>query len=325
MTRAHLLVADVGGTNTRLGLAGPEGLQLGSLRRYVNDDHGCFHSLTQTYLSQQNISQCDAACVAVAAPVEEGVVKLTNRDWRIDKPEIRKTTGANQIRIMNDFEALGFSLDQLSDNKITHVAGPKTSGAQAGVRLVLGAGTGFNAAVFNRSRSGHRTVLAAECGHMTLPIETAQELSLRDHLAQHRGRASVERALSGHGVREIYEWVCAEAKVRPLSYSAPEIVALAHSGEDAHCVATIEMQVRLLARMAGDLVLAYLPTGGLFLSGGVTRACADLIAGDRFWATFTAKGRQSNLMRSIPIYLLNDDNAALEGCVSAMAQHVCDA
>lgn len=318
MTSGPILVADIGGTNTRFGLAGPSGILDGTLKRYSNNDHTNFYSLVAEYLNFQDVEKCSKACLAVAAPVKDDAITLTNRDWHINKAGAREATGAEDIRFLNDFEALGFAIDRLSDDQVLHVAGPKVAANSEGARLVLGAGTGFNAAAITCGVDGHPKVRAAECGHMTLPVETTNELSLRDHLAQNRGRASVERALSGQGVLEIYEWVCGQADILAQNYTAQEIVHLAIEKRDEACETTANILVRLLARIAGDLVLAFLPLGGLYLSGGVTRACRDLISSDLFWQEFTAKGRQGNLLRSIPVYLMTDDHAALEGCVTAM-------
>lgn len=97
-----------------------------------------------------------------------------------------------------------------------------------------------------------------------------------------------------------------------------QIVTQALERSDDRCRAAVEVLVRLLARVAGDLFLAFLPLGGVYLSGGVTRACAPLIASGLFWEEFTRKGRQTDLLCSVPIHIINDDNAALAGCLSAM-------
>ncbi|NIZ63404.1 hypothetical protein DL239_20785 [Sedimentitalea sp. CY04] len=318
MTTGPILVADIGGTNTRLGLAGANGIHKGTSHRYRNSDYTSFYSLVGAYLRQQKVEKCHKACLAVAAPVEDDAITLTNRDWHIDKSSACAVTGATEIRFLNDFEALGFAIGRLSGGQVSHVAGPKTATSQNGTRMVLGAGTGFNAAAMTLDADAQPVVHAAECGHMTLPVETPNELLLRDHLARNRGRASVERALSGQGVLEIYQWVCSHTGVAPQNFTTQEIIQQAIEQRDETCEHTAKMLVRLLARVAGDLVLAFLPVGGLYLSGGVTRACKSLISSDLFWDEFTAKGRQSNLLRSVPVYLMTDDHAALEGCLAAM-------
>lgn len=98
-----------------------------------------------------------------------------------------------------------------------------------------------------------------------------------------------------------------------------QIVTQALERSDDRCRAAVEVLVRRLARVAGDLFLAFLPLGGMYLSGGVTRACAPLIASGLFWEEFTRNGRQTDLMRSVPIHIINDGNAALAGCLAAMA------
>jgi glucokinase len=182
---------------------------------------------------------------------------------------------------------------------------------------VLGAGTGFNAAACYPPRFGDVPhVAAAECGHATLAFEGKAEFSLQCKLSSGRGRASVERALSGNGLREIYEWVCERNGRNVDGKTSAEIAALAVSSTDSDCVEAADMFLRLLGRVTGDLSLTFLPTGGIYVSGGVCRALAPLMTSTPTFArAFRAKGRMTPFMSAYSAFLLLDDLAALGGCV----------
>lgn len=310
------LVCDLGGTNARLGLVCAGRLLPDSVASYANDNFEDFPSLLTSYVGHLGGPTIGLVCVALAAvPTAQGA-RLTNRDWDIKHDEVASACNAKEVKFLNDFEALGFSLLR-ADELHTQSLHPGSAPSDSGPRLVLGAGTGFNAAACFLPRFGNVPyVAAAECGHMTLPIEGPQELALQAHLAIGRGRTSIERALSGNGLIEIYGWCCQTNGRTARFNEAAEIAGAAVSCTDADCERAADLLLRFLGRVAGDLALAFLPTGGIFLAGGVTRSLAPLIRSTpTFQQAFRAKGRQSSFMESFPISLLLDDRAALSGCV----------
>ena len=312
--REIVLVGDVGGTNTRLGLLADNTVIPTRVMTYRNSDYSSLYNVISHYLQKTDEYSCGQICLALAAPIVDQTVALTNCDWVIDAQKLRQTTGAKTVRLINDLEALAWSLDRLPTSSIAPVATGKTQRNPMGGRLVIGAGTGFNAAsLISAPQTG---VLSAECGHMTLPVQTDQDLRLRDHLAQGRGRASVERALSGQGLCEVYQWAAAQAGQRSENLTAGQITDRALHGSDAACVHAAETVLRLLATVAGDLALAYLPHGGTFLAGSVCRALMPMMAQGGFVKAFCAKGRQTDLMQSFSIDLITDDAAALIGCAA---------
>jgi glucokinase len=81
------LVADIGGTNTRVALARGAEVDASSVERYRNAEHDGLASVIAAYLEKHGISDAEigGVCVAGAGPVRDGVVQLTNLDWRIDR------------------------------------------------------------------------------------------------------------------------------------------------------------------------------------------------------------------------------------------------
>lgn len=312
MTGQGIVVADVGGTNTRLGYLAQAGDAPVQTSHFQNADFADFEGCLRQYLGQIGVQGCAQIFIAVAAPIEGDVVTLTNCNWKIDGAALRHFTGAKSIHLLNDLEALALALGHLPATSFAYVAGPRAPHDPKGRKLVIGAGTGFNAACLLQAPS--QIVLPAECGHMTLPAQTADDLRLWDHLAKDRGRASVERALSGLGLCETYHWVARELGRFPDALTAQQITDRARLGADLACVKTTQIALRLLAIVAGDLALAYLPHGGIYLAGSVCRALFPMMKQAGFAEQFTAKGRQSTFMTSFPIYLMTDDFAALIGC-----------
>ena len=310
------LVCDIGGTNTRFGLVEDGKLLRDSMTSLANDGFGSFEEVLSAYLGMQSVRRVEACCIALAGLATPEGAELTNRNWTIWRVAVQDIIGTPVIGFINDFEALGFAMMAIESLETTPLFAGNRRVEPGGTRIVLGAGTGFNAAACYRPRFGDTPhVAAAEIGHTTLALQDEAEFSLQRKLSAGRGRASVERALSGSGLREIHEWLC-ERNGRPAARTSVEIAALAVSGTDADCREAAEIFLRLLGRVAGDLALTFLPTGGIYVSGGVSRALAPLMqATGTFEASFRAKGRMSPFMEEYAAWLLLDDLAALGGCV----------
>ncbi|WP_299815614.1 glucokinase [uncultured Jannaschia sp.] len=309
-----LLVADVGGTNTRVAMARGAVVQTDSIRRYTNRDFVDLAPVLRRYREDHGGRRPDGACVAVAGPVGEGRAELTNLDWSIDTASLLSATGAPRGAILNDLQAQGHALGHLDEGALQDViVAPAVKSVS---RLVIGVGTGFNAAPVHETPKG-RFVPPCEAGHTNLPARTEAELRLCNFVSTAHDFPAVEDVLSGRGLVQVYRWLAAEAGSRE-EYPAAEIMA--RVGSDPRAEAAVRQFVRMLGTVAGNLALIHLPLGGVYLVGGVARAMAPYLGPMGFAAAFGDKGRFSDFMTNFPVRLVLDDYAALTGC----AAHLCE-
>lgn len=303
------LVADIGGTNTRVALATGALLRPDTVARYKNAEFGDLAEVLDAYLGDHGTPDCDAACVALAGPVRDHRGTMTNLDWSIDPATVATATRAERVAVLNDLQAQGHALGYVTPDHLTCLK-PGAEAEAGAARLMIGIGTGFNIAPV-LTENGQRIVAPAEAGHITLPTRTAQDRALADHLEAAHGFPSVEEALSGRGVAQVAAWHAQTTGQTP-NWTPAEVVAAATSG-DPVAKAALEQLTRLLATVIGDLSLIHLPFGGVFLVGGVARALSPWIKSDVFVRAMQDKGRFSSLVSDIPVWLVEDDYAALTG------------
>jgi glucokinase len=309
------VVADIGGTNTRVALAEGGRVQDGSIRRYRNAEVADLTEVLTHYLREAEARPA-AACVAMAGPVRDGIGKLTNLDWAIDKASVGAATGAATVAVLNDLQAQGHALDALGPDKLTPIM-PGQAASRLAAKLVVGVGTGLNAAPVYRLGS-QTLVPPSETGHVTLRGTNDEELRLRDWVARKHEMPGFEDVLSGRGFERIYAFLCEEDGAgEPLS--ANEIMAALEAGE-ARADRAVSLFCRLLGAYVGDLSLITLPFGGVYLCGGVTQHFARHLAGPDFAGAFCDKGRFSEFMRQFPVHIVTDDYAALTGCACHLAE-----
>lgn len=315
-TSPSLIVADIGGTNTRVALSEGRSLRTESIRRYRNDHFSGLDAVLSEFVSEMKPSTLDGACVAVAGPVSEGTAELTNRDWTIDAMTVSGPTGANTVLVLNDLEAQGHAVDLLDANGMM-VLSEGIPHSASGDALVIGVGTGFNCASVRGERQA-RDVSAAEAGHMTCPARNTSEFELLQFVENADDFPSVEEVLSGRGLERIYQWLGLKAGTESRA-NAAEIVAACEAQSEARAIETVRYFTRFLGTVTGDLALVHLPRGGIFLVGGVAQSISPYFTRFGFLEAMTDKGRFSGLVGSYPVTVVTDDYAALLGCSAAMA------
>ena len=304
------LLADVGGTTTRVGLARDGRLDRDSTDSFRNADFSGLCDILDHYLNRHPTPP-SALCAGVAGPVRRGTAQLTNLDWFIDSAELVNVTGARDIHLINDLAAQGYALDDLDPADITPLIDGTTPPPDS-ARMVMGLGTGSNIAVVHRTPQG-LLIPPAEAGHSSLPQCDGAIGALIAGLAGKDAHRPVEALLSGPGLTRLHAHFSGD------TLTPKEIIA-AHRAGDAGACASLTAFARLLGTVLGDLALSHLPMGGIYLIGGTARAVASYVVQMGFAETFTAKGPYSALMREMPISLISDDTAALAGCARYLRQ-----
>lgn len=307
----YTLVADIGGTNTRVALANGTRLLDQTIRKYRNADYPGLETVLRKYIAQEDNVDCAGACVAVAGPVRDDVGELTNLDWTIDKDTLVRATRAEKAAILNDLQAQGYALGHIDEANMKPVIGSPSSQPHA-TKMVIGVGTGFNATVVFETGAG-RLVTPSECGHANLPIRTEEELRLCQYVETAHGFPAIEDVLSGRGLERVYRWLGHEAgDERELD--AASIMKAVAGQTDPRAEHAARFFIRILGTVAGNLSLIQLPFGGVYLIGGVARAMAPHLKDFGFDSAFRDKGRFAGFMGNFSVSVIEDDYAALIGC-----------
>ena len=319
---APALVADIGGTNTRVALADGVSVRQDSIRRYANAEFPDLESVLRRYLAETATAAVSGVCVAAAGPVRDGVASMTNLDWTITGPGLTAATGTGNTAILNDLQAQGHALGRIAPQHLRPViAGPSKPGA---AMLVVGLGTGMNAAPVHETPWG-RVVAASECGHISMPVRTEEDHRLAQFVASvgphAHGFAGVEDVLAGRGLERVYAFVAHEAgheTGHETTKRGAEIMADVAAGE-ALAARAAQLYIHLLGQELGNLALVHLPFGGIYLIGGVARAMQPYFDQMELTRHFRDKGRFAEFMGNFAVTIVEDDYVALTGCAAYLA------
>jgi glucokinase len=301
-----LLLADIGGTNTRCALGDATGT--GPVATYRNDDFPTLADLLSRHLDALAVSaRPRTAVLAVAAPIQGDEVRMMNRAWTFSSEELRQRLGLDRLELLNDFAALAWALPVLAPTELAQIGGG--SAVAEAPRVVLGPGTGLGVASLAPVAGGW-LALPGEGGHVTMPAQDeAEEAVIRAGRARY-GHCSAERLLSGPGLSFLHAALHGGPELPP-----DEIGRRLRAGE-APAAATFAVFFRLLGTVAADAALILGALGGVYLGGGIVPRYVDVLARSDFRRRFEAKGRYAAYLGAIPTLAITAANPAIAGLLA---------
>lgn len=321
----RILSADIGGTRARFQFAEYKDNHLNVLavKRYASKDYNSILTLIEKFMEAINepIKSIDVACFAVAGPIVEGQVQLTNLPWGIDEKEVSSAFNIEKVRLINDFSAVGYGIEAIQPENLYKLQ--KGLPQEHGSKAIIGAGTGLGMAIMHWN--GHRySVLGTEGGHADFAPTDEAQMELLQYLRKKYHRVSTERVLSGRGLVHIYKFVrdnpILNEKENPkLKYemathdSAAIISEYASKHKDPLAMRAMSMFVKVYAAQVGNLALMTLPFGGLYIAGGIAPKILVQLTNGIFMEHYGDKGRMSQLLTRIPLSIILDQDVELKG------------
>jgi glucokinase len=249
-------------------------------------------------------------------------VKLTNAAWTFAQSTLAQEAGLETAHVFNDFEAQAYCVPFLLPEERHKLGG--TAPVEHAPKVVLGPGTGLGVAGLVWSASGWIAV-PGEGGHVTLAAENEGELALIERMRKGLDRLSVERALSGPGLSELYQAISASRGFGESPLSPAEVEQLALAGKDEIAEEALDIFVGWLGRFAGDVALVFGARGGAYLGGGIAPRMVSRLEQDDFREAFERKGRMTPFVAPIPIYVILAEYPGLKGAAVGLRTRLANA
>jgi glucokinase len=305
----YVLLADIGATNARFAFS-KDG-SLGPITTFQVAKFPTFFAALDAFYRESSLEQpVHKAMVAVAGPVKDGRVALTNAGWVIQSEEIESKLGL-ATNLINDFAAVAYSIPSLAARGDVEPIGSGTADSGAPI-AVLGPGTGLGVACLIPSVDG-LSVIASEGGHATLAGTSEREEAIIKRLRVRFGHVSAERAISGPGLENIFNAIADIDAMQVMQLSAPEITENALAGECRVCVDALRTFCAFLGSFAGNAALTFRATGGVYIAGGISPRIVEFIRNSEFRQRFEAKGRFSQYLQAIPSFVVTHSAATFLG------------
>ncbi len=323
------LSGDIGGTNSNFGIISMEDrhptllVSLHIKSKEITDFAQTCKRVVDHCKERYGIT-CYAAVIGGAGVVSEArdYCKPTNLHFEIRALDIMHATDIAHVVIVNDFEIIGYGLDLILPKDVVLVK--KGFAREHSNKAILGAGTGLGKCILLWNKHTQKYLpVASEGGHADFAIHTPLELELAIWIQkskEHTCSVSWEDVLSGNGIRQMYQFFKAKAsnfKEDVMEAQGPhpdEIFNSRHA--DEYAWDTFTLYSSLYARCAKNFALDALALSGIYIAGGIAAKNVPLFEQPCFVQEFINCGKQEQLLKDIPIYVIADYNISLYGAAA---------
>lgn len=317
-----ILAGDIGGTKTHLGFFSRRGekLQTEVKKTFPSKEYPGLEPVLEAFLAEHQPVTIGKACFGIAGPVVDGQVNTPNLPWVVNAAKIAQTCGLSAVSLLNDLEAAAYGIFTLEADEL-FALNEGVSGRR-GNKVLIAAGTGLGEAIlFDDGRDYHPS--ASEGGHGDFaPTDDTQIDLLRD-LMKKFGRVSYERVVSGPGIKNIYDFLRHSGRIEEPAWLKQKISAADDpsavisqeglAGNSPICVQALNLFVSVYGAESGNLALRGKATGGVYIGGGIAPKLLAKLKDGIFMRAFLDKGRYSGFLSTMPVYLILNDQSALQG------------
>ncbi len=311
-----VLSGDVGGTNARFVLFEDGCYQAESFRVIPVINHRDLGDAVEEYLQLIGNPSLDQASFSFASTHEyQDAMELTNSELSLSVSGLLKRFSLKRCRVVNDFTAAAVGIISLPQSCLTQIS--EGLNEPYGPRAVLGPGTGLGVSGLVYTGS-YWLPLQSQGGHVSMAAQTARELAIYQVLVKKYTHVSAERYLSGIGTVEVYEALCQIEGVPRVFTKAEQISGAAISEECPLCIEVMQLFCKWLGVIASDLAVTLGSTGGIYIAGGIAPRLGNYFLESEFTYWLQNKGRFSEFVKDMPVWLVNGGEPALYGSYTCL-------
>ena len=157
------LLIDLGGTNVRHAFFIKNTLSNISKEKIIDDD---FIPFLQRLIDQQK-SEINYLVIAAAGPNNQESINLTNRNLLIEANELTSKLGLKKCLLLNDWEAVAYSLKELNKKYLLKIKNGTPSNENT---LLIGPGTGLGVTLIINNQ-----IIPTEFGNTLSPTKNMLE------------------------------------------------------------------------------------------------------------------------------------------------------
>jgi len=281
------------------------------------------------------------ACLAIAGPVKNNRVIMSNLhnieicgESIVSNRNDCGTEGNSYIqsikvcKIINDFVAQGYGCLTLLPSEVIGLTPDAMSKIDStGPKACVGAGTGLGQCFLTPDEHGQYSCFPSEGGHVEWAPRNDLEIKMLSFLkkrfaSQHR--VSVERVVSGTGLANCYDFLAQECPDKIVPKIHEEICnagdvkgrSIAMGADTCElCHLAMETMFTAYGSEVGSVAIKLIPTGGLYVTGGLTPKNIKWIEGkdSHFLKAYHDKGRVSPILDNIPLFAVMVEDLGVRG------------
>ena len=291
----NALLVDLGGTNVRHAFFINNALSKISKEKISDREFIPFI----TKLLNGAEGKIEYLVVAAAGPNNQGFINLTNRNLLINSSELEATLNLKKCLLLNDWEAVAFSLSEMKKKSFLSIKGNVPSNKNT---LLIGPGTGLGVTLIIDDQ-----IIPTEFGNV---LSAAKSMMESFGIESSEKFLSLENILSGPGIEMLYE----EKFGKKLSSEKIITLALERNGDALFIVNNF---LKTLITIVDDLVLSF-TCKRVILGGAILNSLKSILTSEKILNYFSSRinPKYSQLIEEVQVDLLLEDEPGIYGCLA---------
>ena len=291
----NALLIDLGGTNVRHAFFINNDLSKISKEKISDNE---FIPFIKKLLNGAE-SKIEYLVIAAAGPNNQGFINLTNRNLLINSSELEATFNLKKCLLLNDWEAVAFSLSEMKKKSFLSIKGNVPSNKNT---LLIGPGTGLGVTLIIDDQ-----IIPTEFGNV---FSTTKSMMESFGIESNKKFLSLENILSGPGIEMLYE----EKFGKKLS--SEKIITLALE-RDENALFIINNFLKTLITIIDDLVLSF-TCKRVILGGAILNSLKSIMTSEKILNYFSSRinPKYSQLIEEVQVDLLLEDEPGIYGCLA---------
>ena len=273
-------IVDIGGTNIRYSFYS-KGKKL-RIKKVIIPSKKSFLNILSNIFNESNEPIKDLV-VSAAGPKYKNTIEMTNQNFKIDSQKIKKKFKLKNCFLLNDLEAAGYSLKNISSSNNLILK----KGNQINKNKVLvcpGTGLGLCLTI------NDKLVVPSEIGNSKFfTLQILQEYRNIDPSLFNK----IEDFISGPGLSRLHR------SLYKKDLLPAELINNA-SRKDPKALKTLDLFFEIFAKFLAEISLVYMPGSGIFISGSLMRNLDKLI--------------NKKVLESFEISLIKQEHLSVYGC-----------
>ena len=291
----NALLIDLGGTNVRHAFFINNALSKISKEKISDKEFIPFI----TKLLNGAESKIEYLVIAAAGPNNQGFINLTNRNLLINSSELEAALNLKKCLLLNDWEAVAFSLSEMEKKSFLSIKGNVPSNKNT---LLIGPGTGLGVTLIIDDQ-----IIPTEFGNV---LSTTKSMMESFGIESNKKFLSLENILSGPGIEMLYE----EKFGKKLS--SEKIITLALERNE-NALFIINNFLKTLITIIDDLVLSF-TCKRVILGGAILNSLKSILTSEKILNYFSSRinPKYSQLIEEVQVDLLLEDEPGIYGCLA---------
>ena len=342
-----VLVGDVGGTNIRLNIRRiskdiniPHNVINRS--KLSSQKYPSLEAAIEEYLSAYKNTENYPlyAVIGLPGPIKNNeILKFSNiAHWpNANGDEYAKKFGIKKFIFLNDFTCNAYGIQTNLKKDEDYIVINDVPEVEGGPKGIIGPGSGLGTAfILKEPENKFYSIASCEGGHMDFYGSNKKYFELAEFTKKFLGQEilCVERICSGQGLIPMYKFLLEQEKdiKRDMELGKQldelkdmkdllkvdtlniQIVSKGLKDECPLCKKVLEFFIEIFGDCAGNTALTCLPSGGMYLVGGLSYALRDMIKNsDSFMKHFVNKDNCQYLLEKFPVYLVKNGELGILG------------